>query len=227
MKLYYDLHIHSALSPCGDESMTPNNIVNMALLKGLDLISVTDHNHIGNSRSTAALARARGLLFLPGIEIHTLEDIHILCYFETLESLEAFFKTLDSSLCTIPHDRERFGTQLLLGEGDEILSEYPYGLLFPVSIKLSTLVQRAAAFGGLSVPAHVHRKSYGIISQLGFLPEGMSFAALENPESDLPTDLTILRNSDAHFLGNISERIHFLQVRERSIPAVFEALKGE
>ena len=44
MNIAVDLHMHSCLSPCGDELMTPNNIVNMAKLKGLDAIAVCDHN---------------------------------------------------------------------------------------------------------------------------------------------------------------------------------------
>ena len=56
MKVYYDLHIHSALSPCAEVEMTPNNIVNMSLLKGLDMIAVTDHNSCGNIRAVMEVA---------------------------------------------------------------------------------------------------------------------------------------------------------------------------
>ena len=42
MNIYYDFHIHSCLSPCGDDDNTPNNIVNMALIKGLNAIALSD-----------------------------------------------------------------------------------------------------------------------------------------------------------------------------------------
>ena len=93
MKAYYDLHIHSALSPCGDEDMTPNNIVNMSLLKGLDVIAVTDHNSCGNVRAVMEVAGDR-LLVIPGLEVETAEEVHVLCYFPTLEQAEQLWEIL-------------------------------------------------------------------------------------------------------------------------------------
>ena len=49
MKIYYDFHIHSCLSPCGDSEMTPNNLVNMAQLAGLSAIALTDHDGPGTT----------------------------------------------------------------------------------------------------------------------------------------------------------------------------------
>jgi hypothetical protein len=225
MKIYYDLHIHSALSPCGGEDMTPNNIVNMALLKGLDLISLTDHNHILNLRPTEALAREKGLFFLPGIEIHTLEDVHVLCYFEELETIEDFFKTLEPLIPQQPHQGGKFGHQRILGRRDDHLGDFPLSLLLPLAIDLKHLGKLVAAHDGLFVPAHIHRQSYGILSQLGFLPEDLTCHALENPAGDTPQGIPILTSSDAHFLGNISERDHFIEVEERSLRGIFKALK--
>ena len=81
MRLYYDLHIHSALSPCADDDMTPNNIVNMAKLKGLDLITVSDHNCGRNVEAASKVAEQAGILFLPGIEMTTAEEVHVLAFF--------------------------------------------------------------------------------------------------------------------------------------------------
>ena len=84
-KRYYDLHIHSCLSPCGAESMTPNNIVNMAQLAGLDVIAVADHNSALNCPAVMAAGERAGLLVLPGMELTTSEEVHVLCLFETLK----------------------------------------------------------------------------------------------------------------------------------------------
>ena len=44
MKLYYDLHLHSCLSPCGSDDMTPADLAAMCALAGLDVVALTDHN---------------------------------------------------------------------------------------------------------------------------------------------------------------------------------------
>ena len=88
--LYYDLHIHSCLSPCGSEDMTPYNIAAMAALKGLDVIAVTDHNSCKNCPAVLAAAKEYGVLALPGMELTTSEEVHAVCLFETLDAAMAF-----------------------------------------------------------------------------------------------------------------------------------------
>lgn len=120
MKLYYDLHIHSALSPCGDGDMTPNNIVNMASLKGLDIIAVSDHNSAKNCRA-AVLAAKRNcpdLLVVPAIEAESSEEVHILCLFSALDGAEQMGEALTQSLF-LPNKPELFGRQMVLNENDE------------------------------------------------------------------------------------------------------------
>ena len=90
MKIRYDLHIHSALSPCGDADMTPNNIVNMALICGLDMIAVSDHNTAGNVDAVMKVGQTAGITVVPAMEVETMEEIHVLCLFPTLESLLDF-----------------------------------------------------------------------------------------------------------------------------------------
>ena len=98
MKVYYDLHIHSALSPCGDDDMTPNNIVNMAKLSGLDIIAVTDHNSVGNCASALAVGKEVGLTVLCGMELETSEEVHMLSLFPSIEKAEEMEKILKSHL---------------------------------------------------------------------------------------------------------------------------------
>ncbi|MDI9489318.1 MAG: PHP domain-containing protein, partial [Bacillota bacterium] len=92
LKLSYDLHIHSCLSPCSDEDMTPANIVNMAKLLGLDVIAVTDHNSCRNCPAVYNYAQKNNILVIPGMELCTMEEVHVLCFFEELENAMAFDK---------------------------------------------------------------------------------------------------------------------------------------
>ena len=123
MKYYYDLHIHSSLSPCGDEDMTPNNIVNMAILKGLDIIAVTDHNAAGNVEVIMKRGARKQLIVVPGIEIESAEDVHILALFPDLDSCLATERSVREALPFIKNRAEIFGRQLLMDEADEITGD--------------------------------------------------------------------------------------------------------
>ena len=111
MKLYYDLHIHSALSPCGDMDMTPNNIVNMSIIKGLDIIAVSDHNSVGNVRSCLKVAERSDLVVVPAMEVETSEEVHVLCLFPDIESAEKMAEQVYAALGDIKNRPEIFGDQ--------------------------------------------------------------------------------------------------------------------
>ena len=96
MKLYYDFHIHSGLSPCSSDDMTPNNIVNMSIIKGLDAIAITDHNGISNVRVACEIGEKNGLIVVPGIEIQTIEDVHIVALFQSIKDIEEFYKQIEN-----------------------------------------------------------------------------------------------------------------------------------
>ena len=65
--------------------MTPNNIVNMAMLNGLDVIAVSDHNCARNLPAVFSVAEKAGMLVIPAIEVCTSEEVHVLCLFYQLE----------------------------------------------------------------------------------------------------------------------------------------------
>ena len=116
--MLYDLHIHSCLSPCGDDEMTPNNICGMAHLAGLEVIAVTDHNAAANLPAVKKVADSFGIMLIPGIEMCTAEDIHLLCYFETVEKCLEFEKTVLDSLPPIKNKKHIYGNQLIRDEND-------------------------------------------------------------------------------------------------------------
>lgn len=223
-----DLHMHSCLSPCGDELMTPNNIVGMAKLKGLDLIAVTDHNTAMHLPAIKAVADVMGLGLLPGIELTTQEEVHLLAYFQTVEAAVAFSQEIYADLPALPNRPDLFGQQLQLSEDDEPVREEPRLLLSALSVGVNKLTERIHARGGLAVPAHINRGTNGILQALGFLPQGVAFDALEvakaMPLSASLPPVPVLHSSDAHYLENILEREEFLELPEASAEGFFAAL---
>jgi predicted metal-dependent phosphoesterase TrpH len=113
-----DLHIHSALSPCADDDMTPNNIVNMSVLKKLDIIAVTDHNSSRNCEAVMKCACSKGILALPGMELETREEVHLLCLFPGLEQAKHFQDMVYSALPDMENREQVFGRQIVFDEND-------------------------------------------------------------------------------------------------------------
>ena len=225
MKLAVDLHIHSCLSPCADEHMTPHNIFGMAKLKGLDAIAITDHNHAGNLKSAAAVAGKYGVLLVPGIEVQSREEVHLLCYFHTVADATLFGNLIYDSLPDIKNRPELFGKQTLVDENDQICGEVEKLLLSSSSFSISEICVAVEKQGGVVVPAHVNRQLYSLISTLGFIPKDANFKTLEIYETlSAPglQEFQLIHSSDAHSLGDILEPDMILTVREKSVSAILE-----
>jgi len=215
-ELYYDLHIHSCLSPCGDEDMTPANIVGMAKLKGLDVIAVTDHNSCGNCGAVMRAGKAQGLLVLPGMELCTSEEIHVVCLFKELCGALEFSKRVYSVLPEIKNRADIFGEQTIIDENDNILGHEERLLINAAGISIDDVSGLLSEFGGVAFPAHIDKVSNGIIGVLGTFPQTAGFKAAElsnvcDKEAFLNShkeirNLLFLKNSDAHYLWQISER---------------------
>lgn len=228
MRIAVDLHIHSALSPCAQDDMTPNNIVNMALLKGLDAIAITDHNSCDNVCSAMKVAGSR-LVIIPGIEVQSREEVHLLCYFAELTTLFGFEAVVRYHLHGPANDPTRFGRQLILNERDEVIGEKNKLLISSVDLSIDEIVGEVRKRGGVVVPAHVDRPSYSIFSQLGFISPELGFKVLEiskNGAGIFPRDdkITYLSSSDAHCLEDILEREIFLFVDDLSAYSLLKSL---
>ena len=159
MKLYYDFHIHTCLSPCGDDDMTPNNIVNMSLLKGLDAIAITDHNHAGNVLSCIEAAKGTDLLVIGGMEVETSEEIHMIVLFEDLQKLYKIEKFIHSNLPPIKNKIDIFGEQILMDSDDNVVGREERFLVTACSIDIFTLYDYVTREGGVIFPAHADKKS--------------------------------------------------------------------
>ncbi|MBE6748466.1 MAG: PHP domain-containing protein [Ruminococcaceae bacterium] len=236
MKLYYDFHIHSGLSPCGDNEMTPNNIVNMAKLYDLDVIALTDHNSTLNCKAVMEAAEEIGLLVIPGMELCTSEEVHIVCLFPNLESATKFGDYIRSTLPPIRNKPTVFGEQLVFDKNDNVLGFEHTLLITASSISANDAVSVVADYGGICFPAHIDRNSYSILSNLGTIDESFRFNCAEVFDTEqieqlkiqhpYLNNLRILSSSDAHYLEHLRLKEHFIEPAENTIEAIFEYLKS-
>ncbi len=221
MKYACDLHIHTALSPCANEEMTPNNIVNMSLIKGLDIIAITDHNSAKNVRAVIECAKGKNLIVLPGIEVNTREDIHVLCYFSTIEKLEEFDAWLYVKLAEMPFEEKHFGSQLVMDSSDEVISHENKFLLQGADVSFNHLLAFVNEMGGIAVPAHINRTANSLLYIFGFIPVDPLIKAVElgrlapTPKIDI-NKYHVINSSDAHDLSAILEREYFIDLNAKS-----------
>ncbi|MGI6004680.1 MAG: PHP domain-containing protein [Christensenellales bacterium] len=232
MRAACDLHIHSALSPCAGDEMTPNNIVGMAALKGLDFIAVTDHNAADNLPAVEKLCARHKIGFIPGMEVQTREEVHVLCYFRSVEDALLIAEKIRRGLPDIQMRPELFGSQLVLDEEDRLVGAVEKMLIQSSHWSIEELYAQVTALGGAVVPAHINRGAFSLLYMLGFLPESPKFAALEIVRglpvtAPIPENTLILHSSDAHSLGAILEQEFFLDLQEKSSEALLSRLKGE
>lgn len=232
MKLYYDFHIHSALSPCGDNDMTPNNLINMSMIKGLDAVALTDHNACENVRAAAAVAGDK-IIFIPGMEVETSEEVHIVTLFPTADAAEEMQRILTDSSPYILNRPEIFGNQYIIDENDEICGEIDRMLVTASGLDIYTVVAAAKDLGGIAYPAHIDRESYSVLSNLGFIPPDLDISAVEITEKsraalegEYSNRYNIITSSDAHYLWDISERNHYIEVSDASVRGILNAISN-
>ncbi len=220
-RYYYDLHIHSCLSPCGDNDMTPNNIAGMATLCGLQIVALTDHNTTKNCRAFELACKKQGLIPIFGMELTTAEDIHLVCLFETLEAAEAFDAAVAAQRIRYPNKKEIFGDQLIMDEHDEVVGEEPDLLINATMLDLAAADAMAHEYGAVTYPAHIDRESNGIIAVLGGLPTDPRYTCIEfndganvetYTEKYLSGDEKVLVSSDAHHLWDIREAEAYVEL---------------
>ena len=210
MRVHADLHVHTVLSPCGEIEMVPPLIVERALQAGLDLIAITDHNASANVGAVIEAARGTRLQVLPGMELQTCEQIHLLCLFESLEQLEAWQCQVDRAMPCRENRSDSLGEQFVTNAAGEFVRHESRLLLVPVQISLKEAVERVDALGGLVIPAHVDRPKNGLVALQGFALGELKVGACEispnitenaaRERFHLPEELVLIRSSDAHWL---------------------------
>ena len=226
MRYLYDLHIHSALSPCADREMTPVNIVAYAAAAGLEIIAVSDHNAAGNVRAAVEVGEALDVLVVPAAEIQTNEDVHVLCLFPDADSLEAFISEIPFP--DLKNRPDVVGEQLLINSDDEIVGSEERLLLTGALISEVEVRKLALKHGGAAVPAHVDRYYYGMAAVLGAVPEEYRVVEFTGGgDAGEFADRSVLRSSDAHVLADIGKYRSFIDLPEKSASALITVLRGD
>ncbi len=211
MKVKYDLHIHSCLSPCADTDMTPATIAGMAALAELDVVALTDHNSTLNLPAFAKAAEFYGIAALYGMELSTAEDIHAVCLFDTLERAMAFGEVVDKGYPRVKNRPAVFGDQYVMDEDDNVIGNVEHLLIVASGIGFNELDELVESMGGVAMPAHVDKDANSAIAILGAIPPEARFSAfelrhLENAERVeplLPSPHRFFVSSDAHRLADI------------------------
>lgn len=216
----YDLHIHSCLSPCANDDMTPAAIAGFATLSGADIIAVCDHNSAKNLPAVLRACTEYGIMLLCGIEVTTAEEIHVLCYFKCLEDALIMSDEIYQCLPNYKADPSVWGRQLVMDENDDIIEEIPRLLTSACTMDIYDVFARCKELGGIAVPAHADKDSYSILSALGFAPDDLHFPIIELKDAEkyaelsrktmLPQNAEIISSSDAHQLEDICSKLNEL-----------------
>lgn len=232
-KYFYDLHIHTALSPCADILMSPNNILNMAMLKELNVIAITDHNSCLQLNVIEELKDSYEMLIVPGAEIEVKEKYHVVCLFRTFNDAYKFQKALNVYLDKKMHDEVIYGEQNLFDEFDDIINNYQISLMGSSNIALLDLRKLIKGLNGLMILAHIEKYPRDIFDKIKTIYQDVFDAIEVNANYDIDKikeqlkDLPyrIVLDSDAHQITDISEPINYLELDDLSIDSLFKALK--
>ena len=238
MKIYRaDLHIHTLLSPCGELSMSPAIITEMASRRNLDIIGISDHNTTRQSGLVRKLAEKKGIFVLRGAEVTTREEVHCLAFFEDNDTLDRFQELLDDNLPAIPNNPLIFGDQIVVDENENIIYTEERLLTNAVTLSLEELEEWVHDNEGIFIPAHIDRMKNSLYSQLGFLPENLKADALEVSKRSSPSKFrkshpetakyTLITNSDSHYPESIGTAFNNFLIEKITFEEIRMALAGK
>lgn len=239
MRYYYDLHIHSCLSPCGGDDSTPDSIAGMGELNGLDIMALTDHNTAKNCPAFFKAAERHGIIPVAGMELTTAEDIHAVCLFGSLEGAMEFDRLIESRRVLVENRPDIFGMQVMCDDADNPVGTDKFLLTNATTVSLDEAPALAERFGGVCFPAHIDRQANGIIAVLGVFPESPEFTCAELHDREKTAEYAslcgkagkrLISSSDAHYIWDIKEKTDFIELEcERRDAAVqlIRYLRGE
>ncbi len=206
-----DLHVHTVVSPCAEVEMIPPLIVQEALARDINLIAITDHNSSANVAAVQKAADGTELTVLPGMELQTREEVHLLCLFDRLEQVEAWQELVNTHLPPLENNIDYFGEQFVVDETGDFIRRETQLLLTSANLTLESAVAEILKLGGVAIPAHVDRPAFSLIANLGLVPPGVPFDALEISRHLSPDQacqkfpqlkqFPLLQNGDVHRLA--------------------------
>jgi len=225
-----DLHIHSALSPCSDDDMSPGLIVGLAKLAGLDFIAITDHQTCGNCEAAMAIAEAYdGPVVVPGMEAESREEIHLLCLFPDLAAARDVEALIQASMLPLKNRPDIFGEQLLFNDDDDVTGRETRLLMQACQLSCDEIARLVLERGGVCIPAHLDREANSMLTSLGAVPPDFPTDWIELSQRADPDqffqqhpDLAhyqFLVDSDAHHLSQIDEPGWPVDIQSWSGPA--------
>lgn len=224
-----DLHIHSALSPCAADEMTPLNIAAVASVQGMDMIAVADHNSIKNVPAVMAAGEAFDVGLVPAFELQTSEDLHLLCLFPTYAALEDFYGRV--KFTELKNKEEVYGRQQIFDSEGEPAGVEQTLLLTSAEISESEARPLAESLGGIAIPAHINRAGFGMVEILGAVP--VEYTAVEISGScgaDVGAFLkgrNVINDSDAHELKDIGKYAGKIELSEPTPEALIAKLRSK
>jgi PHP family Zn ribbon phosphoesterase len=231
-----DLHIHTVLSACAEMEMLPEFILERAQQLGLGLIAVSDHNSAENVAAMLAAAEGTGVTVLPGMEVQTREEVHLLCLFDTLEQVTRWQEEVYAHLPPLKNKEDVFGVQVVLNAEGDMMGYNERLLLTSTSFSVEEVVQRVRDLNGLCIPAHVDRPAYSIIANLGFIPPDLGLVGVEishlislkEARARFPQleRYSLMAGSDAHRLKDMASRTT-LKMAEATVAEISLALASE
>lgn len=235
-EISYDLHIHSCLSPCGDDESTPSSIAQLGSILELNAVALTDHNTCKNCPAFFETAKQLDIVPIAGMELTTAEEIHVLCLFPELENAMAFDKEVEKHLPPIMNNPAIYGNQNIVDAQNNILGTFDKLLINATDIDLYLLSDFIRPYSGIIVPAHIDRTSFSLISALGFVPDENGFDCVEIRYKEAVENLKathqylnvcrIIHDSDAHRLEDMSLPVNMLNIEEKTAKGVLKALSA-
>jgi predicted metal-dependent phosphoesterase TrpH len=231
-----DLHVHTCLSPCAELDMHPMALVQRAIETKLDMIAICDHNSSANVPYVIKAAQASKLKILPGMEITTSEEVHLLAIFDSLSKLTLMQNIIDQHIAGV-NDENLFGVQAIVNEIGEVEGINNQLLIGATDLSLDTLIGRIHEFEGLAIAAHIDRESFSVLSQLGFIDDHADFDALEiTPRTGLGqarikyselSKFSFVVSSDSHYIKDIGQGFTRMILGEPTFSELKMALKKQ
>ncbi|MHB1355150.1 MAG: PHP domain-containing protein [Anaerolineae bacterium] len=218
--LRVDLHIHTIASPCAEIEMLPSLVVERAIALGIGCIAITDHNTAENVEAVQRCAVGKQLAVIPGMEVQTREEAHVLCLFDTLAQVLQWQEMIYAALPSIKNREDVFGSQLVVDENDQFVHMIDRMLLVATSFSVDEVVSKVRQLGGIVIAAHVDRQAYSLLAVLGFIPGDLDLAGLEISRATQLSEARrrfpqlgnwpLITNSDAHRLGDMQVGMQML-----------------
>lgn len=234
--LLADLHVHTVLSPCAEVEMIPPLIVQRARDLGLEIVAITDHHAADNVAAVMEAAGSTGLTVLPGMEVQSREEVHLLCLFDTVSQVMAWQEQVFAALPDQPNDEAFFGAQYVVRADGSYRATVKRLLSVSTALSVEEVVAGVQALDGIVLAAHVDRPSYSLIGNLGFVPPGLRIAGIEISRHADPAETArrwpqttgygLVVGGDAHRLDEMTART-MLKVADPVVGEIALALSAQ